>query len=216
MTSTKYEIRSTKQYQNSNGQMAKTFRILNFCHLNLFRISDLGFRIFHLDDGQNGRFPTGFTLVEAAVSLIIVSAMLVAALSTVGASRLSQHKSSLGSRGQLLAESLMAEILRQDYQDPDIQGVFGCESGESTSTRADFDDVDDYHGWSSSPPVDKNGSLIWGLTNWKRSVTVEWVDPLDLGQVKLSETNVKKVTVTVSYDDVLVASLVGIRSAYGL
>ncbi|MFH1883943.1 MAG: LPS assembly lipoprotein LptE [Planctomycetota bacterium] len=39
MKSTKHEIRSTKQYQNPNVQMTKTFGILNFCHLNLFRIS---------------------------------------------------------------------------------------------------------------------------------------------------------------------------------
>jgi len=36
-----------------------------------------------------GRRPEAFTLVEAVVSLVIVSGMLVAALSAVGASRLS-------------------------------------------------------------------------------------------------------------------------------
>ena len=35
----KSEIRSTEQYQNPNIQMTETFRILDFCHLNLFRIS---------------------------------------------------------------------------------------------------------------------------------------------------------------------------------
>jgi len=39
MKSTKHEIRITKQYQNPNVQMIKTFGILNSCHLNLFRIS---------------------------------------------------------------------------------------------------------------------------------------------------------------------------------
>jgi type II secretory pathway pseudopilin PulG len=158
----------------------------------------------------------GFTIVEAIISLIIVATMFVAALNTVGTSRLSQYKSSLGSRGRLLAESLMTEILRRNYQDPDGQSVFGREPGESASTRADFDDVDDYHGWSSSPPVEKDGTLIPGLTGWKRSVTVEWVDPLDVTQVRTTETNVKRVTVTVSYDDVPVISLVGIKSYYGL
>ena len=99
--------------------MTKTFRVLNFCHLNLLWISDFRFRIFHYDDGQKGRFPTGFTLVEAVISLIIVATMFVAALNTVGTSRLSQHKCSLGSRGRLFAESLMTEILRLDYLDPD-------------------------------------------------------------------------------------------------
>jgi type II secretory pathway pseudopilin PulG len=162
------------------------------------------------------RFMWSFTLVEAVMSLIIVSVMFVAALSTVGASKLSQHKFSLGNRGQLLAGSMMTEILRQDYQDPDGQSIFGCEAGESSSTRADFDDVDDYHGWSSSPPVEKNGTLIPGLTGWKRSVAVEWVEPLDVTQVRETETNVKRVTVTVSYDGINLVSLAGIRSSYGL
>ena len=162
------------------------------------------------------RFMWSFTLVEAVMSLIIVSVMFVAALSTVGASRLSQHKFSLGSRAQLLAESLMTEILRQDYQDPNGQSVFGCETGESSSTRADFDDVDDYNGWSSSPPVNKDGTLIPDLTGWTRSVTVEWVEPLNVTQVRLYETNVKRITVTVSYDGITLVSLAGIRSSYGL
>ena len=157
-----------------------------------------------------------FTLVEAVVSLVIVSAMLVAALSAVGASRLSQHRTSQYSRGQLLAESLMAEILQQDYQDPNDPVVFGCESGESTSTRVDFDDVDDYNGWSSTPPVQKDGTQIASLAGWQRSVTVQWVDPADITQVQGTESNAKRVTVTVSCDNKQVASLAAIRTNYGL
>jgi len=43
----KHEIRSTKQYQNSNAQIFKTycFGDLNFGHLDLFRISIFEFRI---------------------------------------------------------------------------------------------------------------------------------------------------------------------------
>jgi len=53
----KHEARNTKQYQNSNFQNPKQkkaaaggggfcFSHLNFGHLNLFRISNFGFRIF--------------------------------------------------------------------------------------------------------------------------------------------------------------------------
>ena len=48
MKSTKHEIRNTKQYQNPNVQMTKTFRISNFCYLNLFRISIFEFRIYSI------------------------------------------------------------------------------------------------------------------------------------------------------------------------
>ncbi len=157
-----------------------------------------------------------FTLVEVAVSLLIVGIMLVAALNTVGASRLSQHRITHYSRGQLLAESLMAEILQQDYWDPNDTRVFGAESGESTTTRADFDDVDDYNGWSSDPPVQKDGPEIGGLSSWERSITVEWVNPADITKVQGSESNAKRVTVSVSYNNKKVASLAAIRTNSGL
>jgi type II secretory pathway pseudopilin PulG len=165
---------------------------------------------------ETGLSRTAFTLVETIVSSLIVGAMLVAALSTVGASRLSQYKTSQTTRGQLVAESLMAEIVHQDYSDPDGSPVFGCESAESTGTRADFDDVDDYHGWSSSPPANKDGSAIPNLVGWQRSVTVEWVDPMDPTQVKSSETKTKRVTVIVTNKDMKVASMVALKTASGL
>lgn len=156
-----------------------------------------------------------FTLVEAVLSVLIVGIMLVAALSTVGASRLSQFKTSQATRGQLLAESLMAEILQQDYLDPSDTPVFGCEAGESTTTRADFDDVDDYHGWSSSPPVQKDGTQITGLAGWQRSVTVEWVSPDNVREVQASESGAKRVTVAVSCDNKQLSLLTAIRTNYG-
>ncbi len=163
-----------------------------------------------------GQRPKGFTLVEAVLSLVIVSVMLVAVLSTVGASRLSQYRTSQYSRGQLLAEALMAEILPQDYLDPNDTPVFGTESGESTSTRADFDDVDDYHGWSSSPPVAKDGTELAGLSGWQRSVTVQWVNPADITQAQGSESNAKRVIVTVSCNNKQVGYLTAIRTNSGL
>jgi len=163
-----------------------------------------------------GPRPEAFSLVEAVVSIVIVGAMLVAVLSAVGASRLSQYRTSRYSHGQLLAESLMAEILPQDYLDPNDTPVFGTESGESTTTRADFDDVDDYDAWSSSPPVSKDGTQLTGMVGWQRSVTIQWVDPADITQVQGSESNAKRITVTVSCDNKQVGSLTAIRTNSGL
>lgn len=162
-----------------------------------------------------GSSKTAFTLVETIVSSLIVGTMLVAALSTVGASRLSQYKTSQTTRGQLLAESLMYEILRQHYQEPTDPVQFGRESGEGTDQRTAWDDVDDYDGWSKSPPEYKDGSTFANCDGWRRTVTVAWVNPLDPTQVQVSESNAKRITVQVSYEDVPVASLVGIKTASG-
>jgi type II secretory pathway pseudopilin PulG len=157
-----------------------------------------------------------FTIVEAVISLIVVGALLVAALTTVGASRLSQHTTSKYGRGQLLAESLMAEILLQDYQDSDHKGVLGCETGETTNTREDFDDVDDYAAWSASPPVAKDGTAIAGFAGYTREVAVEWVVPKEPAQGESSETNAKRVVVTVRCNNAQVASLTALRTASGI
>lgn len=155
-----------------------------------------------------------FTIVEAVISTVIVAVMFVAALSTVGAARMTEHRVALVSRGRLLAESLLSEVLQQDYEDPDGAAVFGVESGESGTARMDFDDVDDFDGWSSSPPVSRDGMPLADATGWRRTVKVEWVDASNVGQVKGTETGVKRVTVTAEYNGVPQASLVALRTAH--
>jgi len=153
-----------------------------------------------------------FTIVEAVISTVIVSVMFVAALNTVGASKVTQYRVALVNRGRLLAESLLSEVLQQSYDDPDGAAVFGVESGELATVRADFDDVDDFDEWSSSPPVGRDGTPLTHSTGWKRAVQVEWVDASDAGQVKGAETGVKRVTVTAEYGGVPQASLVALRT----
>lgn len=65
----------------------------------------------------------GFTMIEAAISMIVVALMLVAALNLVGASRLTQHRVALIGHGRLLAEHLMADLLRQGYHQLNIGTV---------------------------------------------------------------------------------------------
>jgi type II secretory pathway pseudopilin PulG len=158
------------------------------------------------------RWPRAFSLVEAAVSIAVVGIMLVAALNTVGAARLGEQKTGDRGKGMLLAQQLMTEILQQSYEEPvDIQ-VFGPESGEAPGSRANFDDVDDYESWAASPPQYRDGTAIPGLEGWTRSVHVDWVNPADLSQVVSSDTRVKRITVTVTRGDVLVASLAALRT----
>jgi type II secretory pathway pseudopilin PulG len=157
-------------------------------------------------------YSRGLTLVETVISLMIVGVMLVAALRTVGASRLSQYRISEYSLGQHLAHRLLVEILEQPYADPNGGAVFGLETGESAATRVDFDDIDDYDGWSASPPQDPNGSWIINDDTWAESVTICRVaanDPLD---VQSSDTGAKRITVTITHDDRPVGVLTAIKT----
>jgi type II secretory pathway pseudopilin PulG len=157
---------------------------------------------------------TGFTLVEAAISVVIVAVMFVAALNTVGAARVAQYKAILVGRGRMLAEALMAEILPQSYQEPGATCVFGPEAGESGTSRAAYDDVDDYHGWTESSLAAKDGTALPNSTNWSRTVTVEWVDPVNPQQVSGTETGAKRITVVAAFRNVPQATVVAIRTAY--
>jgi hypothetical protein len=150
--------------------------------------------------------------VEATISTVIVAVMLVAALNTVGASRTTQHRAALVSRGQLLAEALLAEILEQHYQEPDGTPAFGRETGESATLRTAYDDVDDYDGWSAAPPTAKDGTVLTNSTGWKQTVVVKPVDPLAPEQVTTRETGAKRVTVTVLYNDVPQATLAAVKT----
>ena len=167
----------------------------------------------------------GFTLVEAAISIGLVSVLLVAALNTVGSARIGQHNTLARGRGHLLAEDLMAEIMRQSYADPEdvgsvdlrdgspIPSVMTIDSGEQGGSRTDFDDVDDYNGWTATPPEEKGGKDYPNLTGWTRSVSVERLDPTTRSLSPASELGLKRITVTVVHDGVPVAELVAFKGA---
>jgi len=155
----------------------------------------------------------GFSLVEAGVSVVIVGAMLVAGLAALAVSGLGVRTTAEGARGRLLAQDLISEILRQAYDEPDETPAFGPELPElSDGSRAAFDDVDDYHGWSASPPQYKDGTEMSDLPGWRRSVVVEYVNAADPNQPTGNETGVKRITVVVTYNNAVVASLTALRT----
>jgi len=154
----------------------------------------------------------GFTMAEAAVAMVIVSVLLVAALRAVSASALTQYKAAERATGLALARGLMAEIVALYYQEPSGTPAFGRETGETATNRSNYDDVDDYNGWNQSPPQDKGGAVIPGLTGWTQIVSVAWVQWNDTTVTSSTETGVKRITVTIQHNSRTVATLTGIRT----
>jgi hypothetical protein len=145
--------------------------------------------------------------------MLIIAGLLVVALNTVGDATVGRENIGDRSRGQLLAQDLMAEILAQAYEEPVDVASFGPEAPETSAARTDYDDVDDYHGWEASPPQKKGATDIPDSTDWRRKVTVEYTDPNNLVAKMMSDTGVKRITVTVEHNDIEVASMVAIRTA---
>lgn len=165
----------------------------------------------NVDHGVSLR--AGFSLVEVVVSTLLVGLLMTAAITSVGTATSSHRKTSEVSSARMLGHELMSEILDQQYED-DTTPSFGLEADELSGTaRQLFDDVDDYHGWTSSPPVNASGTQMTNSSRYGRSVTVDFVDPNDVESVVGSEMGVKRISVTVSFDGADVFTLRTLRTS---
>ncbi len=132
------------------------------------------------------RVRTGYTMIEVAMATFVMGVLLIASMNVAGSSMKSQNQNSTNSRASLIAKSLMSEIVDHAFEDPSQTPVFGVESGESASDRATFDDVDDYNGWSKSPPEDESGAALANASGLTRTVTVFKAVPANLTVVNAS------------------------------
>lgn len=156
-----------------------------------------------------------FSLAETLISVILVGGLMVVALNTAGASLTTRKNMSSRGVAQLLAQELMTEIVQQTYLEPTDPPIFGREAGELATSRDLYDDVDDYDAWTASPPQNKDGTVIAGMTGWQRTVEVVWVrtNNLRLESASGEDSGVKRITVSVfDNNDVQVASLCGART----
>lgn len=148
----------------------------------------------------------GMTLIEVAVSTVIVGVMMTAALSAVAASARERAAMASAATAQALGEALLAEI----------ESV-ACGSGTIATTlgatdRLAFDDAGDYAGLDDSPPKERDGTAIAGVTGFARSVSVTNVDPTTLA-AGAPDSGFRKVVVTVTFNRKVLATLWTVRSA---
>ena len=158
------------------------------------------------------RRPRGFTIIEAAVSVVVVGSILATAVTGIGVGARLRVAQQDQARARELGEHLLAEILQRQYKSPGASPVFGPEAGEQ---RAAYDDVDDYDELSESPPTTPDGAPMNDFAGWRRAVTVEWVDPVNIATTVNADKGLKRVTVTVTGPGGRRATLVALRSQYG-
>jgi hypothetical protein len=155
----------------------------------------------------------GFSQVEVAMSALIAGIVLASALNMAGAAARSQVSNNDQLRARLIASGLLAEVLELPFEDPSGIVVFGPEAGETTSpaTRSLFDDVDDYHNWSSSAKT-KSGQTIPNTSGLTTSVQVALADPNQLGTGGggSPSSEVKRVIVSVSRGGLVVCLLTAV------
>ena len=153
----------------------------------------------------------GFSLLEVALSALLVGVVLAAAMRTVGGSVLTQYRLAERMTGRFLAEGLLTEVLAKQYKEAGSTGM-GLDSGESSTSKANYDDVDDFHNWSESPPQYADGTAMPDLAGWRRSVEVAYTQPANLTATDSVDKGVKRITVTVTHNEAVVATHMGIRT----
>ncbi len=143
---------------------------------------------------------SGFTLIEAAISTVIVAVMMTAALTSVARTGNFRRIQNDRQKAHLLATQLVSEILSKSYWDPALTstGSLGASSDElATGNRSLFDDVDDYTGWIESPPKLAGGSSLPNVADWYRKVDVVLVSWTDLNSAVSFDYGLKRISVEV-------------------
>jgi type II secretory pathway pseudopilin PulG len=168
----------------------------------------------------------GFSLIEALVALTIVMVAGAALLARFGDQGRFVADSLDETVAEGMASQLMNEIAGCRYvavgESPLSTASFGPSAYEAAGVgRERYNDVDDYHGYSKSPPVDRFGVPLGtedagGITrhpkhqapslpfaNWRQSVAVYFVDDNN-PTVRLSAGTPsyhKEVEIVISYAD---------------
>lgn len=121
----------------------------------------------------------GFTLLETVMSMMLLSFALLSLIKVFSDISFVSVKPEFRNIQTMLAQELMEEIRSKRFDELTAEdanenwsSVLGVNTGETSGTKATFDDVDDYNGFSES--------LSSPYVGFSRSVTVSYVAGSDL------------------------------------
>ena len=153
-------------------------------------------------------------MAETVIATMLIGFVVVSTLDIVGPMVRSTTVHADRLLAANLANELTEEIATRRFTDPDVDSgnALGVDISERAAVRADFDDVDDYNGWTSSPPKLTGDIALSTLNGWTRSVIVEHVLVSDATTTSPSVTGLKRVTVIVSKNGTELARIVSLHS----
>lgn len=153
---------------------------------------------------------SGISLIELIIFIVIVSTAVAGVLSVMNITTRHSADPMLRKQAQAIAESLLEEIELQPftYCDPDdsnaatatsaaactIPENMGPEPGETRYATPQFDNVNDYAGFSMTGINDITNTAIGGLSGYTASVAIS----NDGGSFSLPADAVLKIDVTVT------------------
>lgn len=162
---------------------------------------------------RSTRRRAGFTLIEASLTMVIVSTGVLAIVSAQQAYHIKNDYAVRAATGQLLANEIREMTFGLPQHDP-ITGAanFGPEPGEASV--ADYDDLDDFAGvvdaagvgagLTLNPPVNAVGVTLPNMGRWTQQISVGNVFPNFIDTVNtepLGTTDMVRMTVQVFYQE---------------
>lgn len=148
----------------------------------------------------------GFTLIEAALTTVIVGVAILALMGLSGALTSQNANAGQSTTAMLLASNIQESMAGLSFNDPAYANTyFGPEAGE---TLASYNDVDDFDGQTISPPIDAARDPVAGLSQYSQVISVLPIyanklnsntNPTSLDLPKTAYTGAVRVMVRVMY-----------------
>jgi Tfp pilus assembly protein PilV len=127
----------------------------------------------------------GFTLIEAAMTTVIIGLGVVAML-------------------ELLARGTMVNVHGTEI----TTAMNLAKNIRERTLQAPFDTLTSFNGQSITPPVDSRGVTLSGLTGWQQQIAVQPVDPERLTtNITDSTPQAVRITTTISHNGRVIRDL---------
>ena len=176
---------------------------------------------------HRGRRSRGLTLIELLLFIVVVGIALAAMLKVFVTATTASTDPMMRRQQLAIAESLLREVELMPFTwcdpalDPNVDTVanvaactfpeaMGPDAGQTRYGPANFNNVNDYHGFSMAGIRDVTNTAIAGLSGYSASVSVV---AAALDNIP-SAGDALKITVTVTGPDSSVVSLQGWRTRY--
>ena len=170
-----------------------------------------------------------FAMIEVVMSTAIIGGLAVGAMTLVASAAQQKANAANFARGQVLCRSLAEEISTRPVVDWDAGGIdieidlgilsIGGDDAKGititvgSGDRSSFETIDDYHGYTESPPEDEDGNVLPGYSGWSRKVRVQPVQVASPNSASAVETGLRLVEVTAIYNGKTVATTTFLRSS---
>ena len=117
----------------------------------------------------------GFTLMESTLAVVIVAFGFLATMELFASCTTENQRSAQMTTAQMLTTNIQELTTGLQFRDPYYtNSPIAVEPGES---RATYNDVDDFDGFVSCPPIDATRTPITELSQYTQTVQVMTIDP---------------------------------------